>query len=211
MSQQYQTQADETINANVVTFIIMTAFVLVSILILSQLPQGSESTTVVQAEATTPAPTATTLPATQTPTLPTTQTPTVVPSATPTEALPASTTTEPTTVAAAAAANSAASATTNYDPALIARGQGQFLLCSACHGPDGRGLPNLGKDLIASEFVHTLSDEELLTFIKTGRPIWDPLNTTGIDMPPKGGNPAMTDDDILAVIAYIRSLSSGGD
>ena len=50
-------------------------------------------------------------------------------------------------------------------------------------------------------------DDELLTFIKTGRPIWDAENTTGIDMPPKGGNPALNDDDIVAIIAYIRSLS----
>jgi disulfide bond formation protein DsbB len=104
------------------------------------------------------------------------------------------------------------STVSEYDPLLVAEGQGLFMLCSACHGPDGRGLPNLGKDLVESEFVHSLSDEDLLIFIKTGRPIWDPLNTTGIDMPPKGGNPALTDENILAIIAYIRSLSadSGG-
>jgi cytochrome c5 len=28
-------------------------------------------------------------------------------------------------------------------------------------------------------------------------------------MPPKGGNPALKDDDILAIIAYVRSLSGG--
>ncbi len=79
-------------------------------------------------------------------------------------------------------------------------------ICSACHGMDARGIENLGKDLIDSEFVDGLSDDELLTFIKLGRPIWDAENTTGIDMPPKGGNPALTDDQILAVIAYIRTL-----
>src|SRR5690606_18316969 len=82
-----------------------------------------------------------------------------------------------------------------------------FALCAACHGPEGYGIPNLGKDLVNSEFVHSLTDEDLLTFIKTGRPLWDPLNTTGIDMPPKGGNPALTDEDIMALIAYLRSLA----
>jgi disulfide bond formation protein DsbB len=100
--------------------------------------------------------------------------------------------------------------TTAYDPALIAEGQELFLACSACHGPDAHGLPNLGKDLVNSEFVHSLSDADLLTFIKTGRPIWDAMNTTGIDMPPRGGNPALTDDDLLAIIAYVRSMSAQG-
>jgi disulfide bond formation protein DsbB len=38
--------------------------------------------------------------------------------------------------------------------------------------------------------------------------MWDPLNTTGIDMPGKGGNPALTDDNILAIIAYLRTLAA---
>jgi disulfide bond formation protein DsbB len=97
-------------------------------------------------------------------------------------------------------------ASMSRDPALVAQGQQSFLLCSACHGPDARGIPNLGKDLVTSEFVAGLTDEELLQFIKMGRPIWDPLNTTGLDMPPKGGNPALTDEEILAIIAYLRSL-----
>ena len=45
-----------------------------------------------------------------------------------------------------------------------------------------------------------------MAFIKTGRPASDPANTTGVDMPPKGGNPAMTDQQIMDVIAYMRSL-----
>lgn len=93
-----------------------------------------------------------------------------------------------------------------YDPALVSQGEALFAACSACHGPDGRGVPNLGKDLVASEFVASLSDNDLVTFIKTGRPIWDPANTTGIDMPPKGGNPALTDEDIHAIVAYMRSI-----
>ena len=79
--------------------------------------------------------------------------------------------------------------------------------CSACHGPDAKGLPNLGKDLTTSDFVHDNSDQELLAFVKQGRPVSDPDNTTGIDMPPKGGNPALTDQQILDIIAYLRTLN----
>jgi disulfide bond formation protein DsbB len=98
-------------------------------------------------------------------------------------------------------------ANVTFDPALASEGATVYLAsCSACHGPDAHGIVGLGKDLVMSEFVHGLSNEDLLTFVKTGRPIWDPLNTTGIDMPPKGGNPALTDDQLLAVIHYLRSL-----
>ena len=78
--------------------------------------------------------------------------------------------------------------------------------CSACHGPDAKGLPNLGKDLTTSDFVQGNSDQELLEFVKQGRPASHPDNTQGIDMPPKGGNPALTDQQILDIIAYLRTL-----
>lgn len=78
--------------------------------------------------------------------------------------------------------------------------------CSSCHGPEGKGIEGLGKDMTTSDFIAGLSDAELLEFVKTGRPVGDPLNTTGVDMPPKGGNPALTDEQILDIIAYIRTL-----
>ncbi len=78
--------------------------------------------------------------------------------------------------------------------------------CSACHGVVGEGMEGLGKPLSTSEFTTSKTDEELMAFIKTGRPIWDAENTTGVDMPPKGGNPAITDEQINDIIKYIRSL-----
>ena len=78
--------------------------------------------------------------------------------------------------------------------------------CSACHGPDGKGLPNLGKDFTSSEFVKGQSDAELVAFVKVGRPVGDPANTTNVDMPPKGGNPALSEQDLFDVVAYIRTL-----
>ncbi len=87
--------------------------------------------------------------------------------------------------------------------------EGQYLFesaCASCHGEDARGLPNLGKDLVGGSFFKTISDEDLSEFIKKGRPSGDKENTTGMDMPPKGGNPALTDADITAIIAFLRSL-----
>jgi disulfide bond formation protein DsbB len=78
--------------------------------------------------------------------------------------------------------------------------------CVACHGKAGVGIPGNGKVLVKNEFIKSQSDDELLAFIKQGRAPSDPKNTTGIQMPPKGGNPAMSDDDILDVISYLRSL-----
>ena len=78
--------------------------------------------------------------------------------------------------------------------------------CSACHGPDAKGLPNLGKDLTTSEFLIGSTDDEMLEFVKIGRPIDHPDNTQGVDMPPRGGNPALSDDDILNIIAYLRTI-----
>ncbi len=78
--------------------------------------------------------------------------------------------------------------------------------CAACHGPNAEGLPGLGKNLTTSEFVASQTDEQLLEFIKKGRDVTDPANTTGVAMPPSGGNPALTDEDLLNIIAYIRTL-----
>ena len=95
----------------------------------------------------------------------------------------------------------------NLSPAeLISLGQEKFISCVGCHGLDGTGLPGLGKDIVSSTFAQELNDDELLTFIKTGRSASDPLNTTGLDMPPKGGNEDLSDADIRAIVAWLRSI-----
>ena len=78
--------------------------------------------------------------------------------------------------------------------------------CVACHGPDAKGVTGLGKDLTASEWIGQQSDAQLVEFIKKGRDTSDALNTTGVAMPPKGGNPAMSEQEIADVVAYIRSI-----
>jgi cytochrome c5 len=78
--------------------------------------------------------------------------------------------------------------------------------CAVCHGIDAKGIPDLGKDLIISAFVRGLTDEELVAFITTGRPLDDSLNTTGEVMPARGGNSDLSDSDLLDIVSYIRSL-----
>jgi disulfide bond formation protein DsbB len=78
--------------------------------------------------------------------------------------------------------------------------------CAACHGPDAKGIAGLGKDLTTSEFAKDLPDAEFIYFITQGRPASHPLNTTGVDMPPRGGNPAFTDQDLADIVAYVRTL-----
>jgi disulfide bond formation protein DsbB len=78
--------------------------------------------------------------------------------------------------------------------------------CAACHGPDARGLPNLGKNLTTSQFVDDRTSDQLVEFLKVGRPSGDPLNTTGVAMPPKGGNPALTDAQLRAIAQYVKGL-----
>ncbi len=91
--------------------------------------------------------------------------------------------------------------------AYIANGNKLFhATCIACHGQAGVGIAGNGKTLQGNEFIQSLDDDKLLEFVKQGRMPTDPKNTTGIQMPPKGGNPAMSDDDILDVIAYLRTL-----
>lgn len=78
--------------------------------------------------------------------------------------------------------------------------------CTSCHGPDGTGITGLGKDLTTSSFTAGLTDQQYVDFLKVGRSTSDPANTTGVDMPPKGGNPALTDEDLQDIVAYLRTI-----
>jgi mono/diheme cytochrome c family protein len=122
---------------------------------------------------------------------------------------PTATALPPATVPAAPTTEPVIEVAIAYSPEQIAQGQTIYQsTCTACHGLDARGIPGLGKNLVDSEFIHSLSDDELHHFIIVGREASDPLNTTGIPMPARGGNPTLTDDQINAIIAYLRSLSA---
>lgn len=78
--------------------------------------------------------------------------------------------------------------------------------CNACHGDDAKGKAGLGKNLVTSTFLKGISDADFVLFVTKGRPASDPANTTKVDMPPKGGNPVLNDQDLADVVAYVRSL-----
>lgn len=80
--------------------------------------------------------------------------------------------------------------------------------CVACHGPGAVGVDKLGKSWVTSQFIKSQTDDQLLAFIKVGRPASDAANTTGVDMPPKGGNPALTDQQLYDIIAYMRTINN---
>lgn len=87
------------------------------------------------------------------------------------------------------------------------RGQMLYLRnCTACHGPDAGGLALLGNSLRSNPFIEARSTRELVDFLKVGRRAGDPANTSGLDMPPKGANPNLTESDLLALAAYLKSL-----
>ena len=95
----------------------------------------------------------------------------------------------------------------SLDLAALRRGKEEYLItCTACHGPLGESKPNLGKDLGHSEFIADKTDSEMLMFLKLGRNTWEPENTTGVAMPPKGGNPMLNDDDLRDIVEYLRYL-----
>lgn len=77
--------------------------------------------------------------------------------------------------------------------------------CAACHGNDGvgafAGVPNLTQVTGFSSKEH--SDTELFEHIKH---VKQGIKTPGstMAMPPKGGNPDLTDQDIRKVLEYMR-------
>lgn len=80
--------------------------------------------------------------------------------------------------------------------------------CSACHGQRGEGVQGVGLPLVGTDFVNNSTDQVLASLIKSGRPIWHADNQTGMDMPPKGGNPSLTDAQIDDIVKYIRELNA---
>ena len=90
------------------------------------------------------------------------------------------------------------------DGGKIYSGEG---LCYACHGQQGKGMPNLGADLTDDEWIH--SDGTLEGIIETiTKGVSGDESTVGTTMPPKGGS-SIGDEKIRAVAAYVWSLAHG--
>jgi len=91
--------------------------------------------------------------------------------------------------------------------AMIADGQKIYAgpgLCSACHGPQAKGINGLGPNLTDAEWLHSDGTfGALVTQITAGVPA--SKSKSGVAMPAKGGAP-LNDAQIRAVAAYVWSL-----
>ena len=83
-----------------------------------------------------------------------------------------------------------------------AAGQSVYLQpCVACHGANGKGaIPGVA-DLTDRDGSLSKADAELIKNITEG------FQSPGsfMAMPPKGGNPGLTEEDVKAVLAYLRT------
>lgn len=107
-----------------------------------------------------------------------------------------------------AAAQQTDSLPTGVTPATIADGKKVFGgpgLCTACHGPAGKGITGLGANLTDDTWLHSDgSYEGLVAQITAGVPANKASN--GVAMPAKGGA-SLSDAQVRAVAAYVWSLS----
>ncbi|MFP4324320.1 MAG: c-type cytochrome [Anaerolineales bacterium] len=81
------------------------------------------------------------------------------------------------------------------------------LNCAGCHGAMGEGIQSLGWPLDNSEYLDpdVFSDAELLAFLRQGRAADAPDSKMGRVMPASGGNPSLTDEQMLAIIDYMQT------
>lgn len=91
------------------------------------------------------------------------------------------------------------------DPAIMKLGQEGYMLCQACHGVDGKGMPNIAPPLANSEWV--LGPAENLIRMQF-RGLQGPITVNGQEWNSvmAGMGPALgTDEKLAAVITYIRN------
>lgn len=93
------------------------------------------------------------------------------------------------------------------DGADASKGQVLYMqTCTTCHGQNLQGMPHQGVNLRDNKFVATTNDRNLIAFLKKGRQPADPKSTTKLLMPPKGGNPALDDDALANIVAFLRQV-----
>lgn len=78
--------------------------------------------------------------------------------------------------------------------------------CTLCHGSGARGKSGVAASLIGNPTFRELSDRELVELIVQGIPSSHPRNDTGVPMPPKGGHPELTEEQIGAIVGHLRGL-----
>jgi mono/diheme cytochrome c family protein len=73
--------------------------------------------------------------------------------------------------------------------------------CATCHGSKGEGIPGMSRDMTQSQLIASKTDQELVEFTKLGGVPGEPPV-----MLPKGGAPSLTDQNLVDVVAYLRTL-----
>ena len=77
--------------------------------------------------------------------------------------------------------------------------------CMACHGPDLKGVDELGINLVTSKFVASKSVPELVAYIKAGRMPDDPASVSGRPMP---GFAWIPDAELTEIATYVKSRNA---
>lgn len=85
-------------------------------------------------------------------------------------------------------------------PQKVAKGKAAFGACMGCHGNDAGGRVGIGPRLASESFLAAASDDFLVENIKEGR--------AGTTMVP--WKSSYSDDQVQAVVAYLRSLEAVG-
>jgi disulfide bond formation protein DsbB len=113
-------------------------------------------------------------------------------------------------VAVAPAAQPQSSQLFSTDNATVDVAVGQELYlhaCAACHGPEAAGIENLGNSLVDSD-VLDMPDAEAVAFVRKGVSLTDERNSSGLVMPASGGRPDLSDEELLSILNYVRSLAA---
>jgi cytochrome c oxidase cbb3-type subunit 3 len=85
----------------------------------------------------------------------------------------------------------------DHDAALATAGQARWVVCGACHGPEGKGNPLLGApNLTDNIWLHGSSDESLSQTIRDGRSSAMPAHKD-----------LLSADKIRMLSGYVRTLS----
>jgi cytochrome c oxidase cbb3-type subunit 3 len=90
---------------------------------------------------------------------------------------------------------------------MVAAGQAMFptQICASCHGPNGQGLEGLGPNLVDQTWLNSDgSYEAIVQTIMNGVP---QPRSLPVPMPAKGGNAALTDQQVRELAAWIYSAS----
>lgn len=78
--------------------------------------------------------------------------------------------------------------------------------CRSCHGATGEGVPGQGVPLDDSAYVRDHTNKELTDFVIEGRTASASDTILYLEMPPNGGNPMLKEQQIVDIVAYMRTL-----